>query len=109
MELGQKRNQIFCHPENHHYFRRKETAVSETAVSKQHKRIGSWWDRKGENEIDIIAENEIDRTAVFFEVKRKSGNIDLEILRRKAEAFLRSTGEFNGYSISYKGLSMDDI
>lgn len=72
-------------------------------------RIGSWWDRKGENKIDIIAENEVDRTAVFFEVKRKSGNIDLEILRRKAEAFLRSTGEFNGYSISYKGLSMDDI
>ena len=25
--------------------------------SKKYTRIGSWWDRKGENEIDIVAEN----------------------------------------------------
>lgn len=35
-------------------------------------RIGGWWDRKGENEIDIVAENELDDTATFFEVKRKA-------------------------------------
>ena len=28
---------------------------------------------------------------------------------QKAAAFLRATGEFKGYSISYKGLSMDDM
>lgn len=28
---------------------------------------------------------------------------------RKAAAFLRATGEFKGYRISYKGLSMDDM
>ena len=32
-------------------------------------RIGGWWDRKGENEIDIVAENELDDEATFFEVK----------------------------------------
>lgn len=72
-------------------------------------RIGGWWDRKGENEIDIVAENELNEEATFFEVKRKSGNIDLEVLKHKAEAFLRATGEFKGYKISYKGLSMDDM
>ena len=68
-------------------------------------RIGGWWDRKGENEIDIVAENELDEEATFFEVKRKADNIDMETLEHKAAAFLRATGEFKGYKISYKGLS----
>lgn len=71
-------------------------------------RIGGWWDRKGENEIDIVAENELNDEAVFFEVKRKAANIDLEVLKQKAAVFLRATGEFKGYDVSYKGLSMDD-
>lgn len=50
-------------------------------------RIGSWWDRKGENEIDIVAENELEETATFFEVKRKAENIDLEVLETKAAVF----------------------
>ena len=72
-------------------------------------RIGGWWDRKGENEIDIVAENELDGEATFFEVKRKADNIDMKVLENKAAAFLRATGEFKGYKISYKGLSMDDM
>ena len=72
-------------------------------------RIGGWWDRKGENEIDIVAENELNDEATFFEVKRKAGNIDMEALEHKAAAFLRASGEFKGYKISYKGLSMDDM
>lgn len=72
-------------------------------------RIGGWWDRKGENEIDIVAENELNDKAVFFEVKRKARNIDMETLKEKASVFLRNTGEFKNYIISYKGLSMDDM
>lgn len=71
-------------------------------------RIGGWWDRKGENEIDIVAENELDDTATFFEVKRKAVNIDLET-EAKAAVFLRATGAFRNYTISCKGLSMDDM
>lgn len=72
-------------------------------------RIGGWWDRKGENEIDIVTENELNNEATFFEVKRKAANIDIEVLKQKAAAFLRATGEFKGYDISYKALSMDDM
>ena len=75
----------------------------------QYTRIGSWWDRKGENEIDIVAENELSGEAAFFEVKRKAENIDIDVLEKKAAAFLRATGEFKGYAISYKGLSMNDM
>lgn len=76
---------------------------------KAYTRIGGWWDRKGENEIDIVAENELDNRATFFEVKRKAENIDLTALKAKAAIFLRATGEFKDYTISYKGLSMDDM
>lgn len=72
-------------------------------------RIGGWWDRKGENEIDIVAENELNNKATFFEVKRKAANIDIEVLKQKAAAFLRATSEFKGYDISYKALSMEDM
>lgn len=72
-------------------------------------RIGGWCDRKGENEIDIVAENELNNEATFFEVKRKAANIDIEVLKQKAAAFLHATGEFKGYDISYKALSMDDM
>ena len=75
----------------------------------QYTRIGSWWDRRGENEIDIVAENELSGEAAFFEVKRKAENIDIDVLEKKAAAFLRATGEFKGYAISYKGLSMNDM
>lgn len=72
-------------------------------------RIGGWWDRKGENEIDIVAENELDNIATFFEVKRKSENIDIKMLETKATAFLRVTGAFKDYTLSYKGLSMTEM
>ncbi|GFI54908.1 hypothetical protein IMSAGC022_01535 [Alistipes sp.] len=72
-------------------------------------RIGSWWDRKGENEIDLIAENELEDTATFYEVKRKAANIDLDVLKSKAEVFLHATGKFHEYAISYSGLSMEDM
>lgn len=76
---------------------------------KAYTRIGGWWDRKGENEIDIVAEDELNNEATFFEVKRKAANIDIEVLKQKAAAFLRATGEFKGYDISCKALSMDDM
>jgi hypothetical protein len=33
----------------------------------------------------------------------------MEVLEHKAAAFLRVTGKFKGYKISYKELSMDDM
>lgn len=42
-------------------------------------------------------------------MKRKAENIDLDVLKAKAQAFLKSTGEFKDYDIAYKGLSMADM
>ena len=85
------------------YFREK--LVEEGAWT----RIGAWWDRKGENEIDLVAENELDRTATFFEVKRKGVRYDAKVLEQKKAAFLQATGAFKGYDIQLSGLSLDDM
>ncbi len=77
--------------------------------SKEYTRIGSWWDRKGVNEIDIVAENELDQQALFIEVKRKIENYDPELLNNKVEVFTRATGEFKDYAVTLKGLSMTDM
>lgn len=79
------------------------------AEGRRYTRIGGWWDRRGENEIDIVAENELTDEAAFFEVKRKAENISLDKLQRKADVFMSATKAFEGYTVSYKGLSMDDM
>lgn len=77
--------------------------------SKQFTRIGSWWDRKGENEIDIVAENELTDDAVFVEIKRNPENFDANLLNEKVNAFTRVTGKFEGYSITKKCLSLYEM
>ena len=72
-------------------------------------RIGSWWDRKSENKIDLIAENELDDVATFFEIKRQAAQMSLPALQEKAQAFLRATGQFQGYDLSYQALSLKDM
>lgn len=71
--------------------------------------IGSYWDRKGETEIDLISVNELDKTAAFIEVKRNPANIDMDKLRQKSYNFLRSTGQLKDYQIIYRGISLNDI
>ena len=76
---------------------------------KEFTRIGGWWDRKGENEIDIVAENELNDEATFIEVKRKVKNFDPNTLKEKVATFTRATGRFKDYSVTQKGLSMTDM
>ena len=72
-------------------------------------RLGYWHDRKGENEIDIIAEDEVENKIEFIEVKRQSKNFDEDILRAKSEVFIKTVGSFRGYEVELKGLSMEDM
>lgn len=85
------------------YFRAK---MQET---QQFTRIGSWWNRKGENEIDIIAINEIEQIAIFAEVKRNPDKISIPILEHKSNEFIAQTKQLAGYTIQYLPLSLDDM
>lgn len=72
-------------------------------------RLGSWWDRKGENEIDLIAENELEQTVTFYEIKLDSKRFSLSELERKRDAFLRATGHYTHWSTSCQSLSLNDM
>ena len=85
------------------YFHRK------AVESGEYTRLGRWWDRKGENEIDLIAEDELSEEVTFFEIKRQKSEISLTELERKAGIFLSATRPFKNARVSYKGLSMQDM
>ncbi|MDR0430515.1 MAG: ATP-binding protein [Tannerellaceae bacterium] len=72
-------------------------------------RIGGYWDRKGENEIDMVAVNELGKIADIIEIKRNAGNINLDKLREKGIHFMKATGELSDYKVTYKALSMNDM
>lgn len=72
-------------------------------------RLGYWHDRKGENEIDIIAEDEVDNKIEFIEIKRQSKNFDRKILEAKSQTFLKAIGTFKDYEITYRELSIEDM
>ncbi len=77
--------------------------------SKEYTRIGSWWDRKGENEIDIVAENELNNEVVFFEIKRNKDNFNANLLNEKVKTFTRATGKYGDYTIKQRLLSLNDL
>ena len=72
-------------------------------------RLGYWHDREGENEIDIVAEDELDNKIEFIEVKRQVKNFDENVLKAKYELFFKAVDSFKGYEIIYRGLSIEDM
>ena len=62
--------------------------------------------RKGEDEIDLIALDEIEKKAVVAEIKRNRQNIKMDALMLKGASIQK---ELNGYSVEYRGLSMEDM
>lgn len=71
-------------------------------------RIGGFWDRKGENEIDLITLNELEKSARIIEVKRQKRKIDMKRLRTKGSFFIESS-DLTNYQVEYMGLSMEDM
>jgi uncharacterized protein len=69
--------------------------------------IGSYWESGNQNEIDIVAINEYEKTAIIAEVKRQKDKISLDILREKARTLVNK--ELAEYKIVYRALSIEDM
>lgn len=76
------------------------------AESKEYSDVQGYWDRKGENEIDIVAVNDFEKRMLIGEVKRNEARINLHILENKAVAIARQYGD---YQIEYRGFSLKDM
>ena len=71
--------------------------------------IGAWWDRKGENEIDIVCEDEISGTIDFYEVKSDRTRYSQGLLERKVAAFFEKHPEKRGLHHDVRCLSLDEM
>jgi AAA+ ATPase superfamily predicted ATPase len=71
--------------------------------------LGRWWDRKGENEIDLIAANEIEMTAEIYEIKRQRRNINIATLDEKAKVMLPQVAILRDCNIDIRGLDMENM
>lgn len=76
------------------------------AESKAYSDIQSYWDRKGENEIDLIAVNDFEKRLLIGEVKRNKERINLHILENKSAEIVKKYGV---YQVEYKAFSLEDL
>jgi len=76
--------------------------------SKQFNRIGSYWDNKGENEIDIVAINDLDKRLLIVEVKRQSKHYEHNKLVIKSVGLLAKL-KLQNYRVEYQCFSLDKL
>lgn len=80
--------------------------IEKLKLEKKYNSIGTYWERNNQNEIDIIAVNDLEKKVLFVEVKRNSEKINTPVLIAKAQHLV---SQFKGYQIEYKGFSMLDM
>ena len=81
--------------------------IQKLTLSKKYTTIGSYWNKKSDYEIDIIAVNEIKKTAIISEVKLNEKKIDLVSLEKRSSKFLKQ--QLKNYDIKFKKYSLKDI
>ena len=83
------------------YFRQKLSEEERVTA------VGHYWDRKGNNEIDVIALNSIDKTAIVAEVKRNAEKFNYKELENKYNVIKKEFGKYS--NVNLIGLSMLDM
>ena len=71
--------------------------------------IGKWWDRKGENEIDIIVADPITKEAWMYELKKQDYRYKENEFCEKVDKVLEQVPELRKMKIHLGSLSLDDM
>ena len=71
--------------------------------------IGKWWDRKGENEIDLIVVDPIGKEAWIYELKKQDYRYKENVFREKVDKVLEQTPELRKMTIHIGSLSLEDM
>jgi hypothetical protein len=79
---------------------------AQLAASGRFSLIGRYWEKGNLNEIDVVAVNELEQTALIGEVKLNPAAISGSQLRAKAAGLLR---HLPGYAVEYRGFSLEDL
>lgn len=70
--------------------------------------LGAWWDRRGNNEIDLIAQDNADNIW-FFEVKRNALKYNRKTFEAKVSAFVQNNPTVRKCRLYVRGLSTQDM
>jgi hypothetical protein len=68
-------------------------------------RIGSYWEKDHQNEIDLVAMNDMKKEMVIAEVKMNKDRIDLAKLKEKSRALIAS---YPKYKVEWQCLGLED-
>lgn len=80
--------------------------MAKLKLSNKYSNLGTYWEKKNLNEIDIVAINEFDKKATIVEVKLNPEKIDLEVLKQKS---VKLEKELKNYVIEYVGYSLNEM
>ena len=68
--------------------------------------VGNSWSANGEEEIDLVAINEIDKRIVFAEVKRNPQRASIQLLTEKSDRLLK---KYKKLKPEYLVLSLENM
>ncbi len=80
--------------------------IEKLKLSNQFSNIGTYWEKGNQNEIDIVAVNDFEKTMLIAEVKINPKKIDLKFLEKKATKLI---SKYKHYDIQYVGYSLEDL
>lgn len=72
----------------------------------EYSRIGNYWEKGNQNEIDIVAINELDKKLLIAEVKLNADRINISKLKHKSAKIIQ---KYPYFKVRYKSLSLKDI
>ena len=75
------------------------------AESGKYNQIGSYWEKGNQNEIDLVAINDLDKKIVLAEIKLNKGRIRPALLEQKAQKLL---SVYKNYDREFLALDVDD-
>lgn len=102
-EVASRNFDVFAGYALERYFRWKFICESD------YTRMDSWWDRKGENQIDLVCEDEFANRLDLWEVKLDAARYRREAMMSKAEAFLRKNPDLKSRTLSVGCLSVAEM
>jgi AAA+ ATPase superfamily predicted ATPase len=76
------------------------------AQMNRYNRIGSYWEKGNQNEIDLVAFNDMKKEGIIADVKMNKERVDLEILKQRAKRIIAA---YPQYKVQWLSLSLRDV
>jgi AAA+ ATPase superfamily predicted ATPase len=75
-------------------------------LSHEFSSVGNYWEKGNQNEIDIVAINDEQKSILIAEVKRNKNKISIPLLEQKSQKLIEKK---KGYTVSFTGFSLDNM